>query len=186
MASLIVCTPGGATDNSYVTLAQANTYYSLGLRNDDWLGYGTQDRERALIQATADIENLGGVRVSLLHPTRPLFPGIPYDTSNTNGVADQGLHFPRTVDYTTISSVVTLQIPANVRAAVCEQALWLLQQREAPDLLDRRALQAQGVAAISIDGHAETFGKPQSGRVGIAPLAWEQIKPYVAESYGIA
>lgn len=186
MASLIICTPGGATDNAYVTLAQANTHFALGLRNDTWLAWDAEDRERAIIQATAEIENQGGTRRYLLSPARENFPAGPYDAGNTNGVANQALHFPRTQDATTISGVVTKQIPPGIKAAVCEQAYWLLERRDAPDLVDRAAMRSQGVTSVSIDGHSESYAATAEVPAGIAPLAWAQLKAFVRRAYGLA
>ena len=51
-------------------------------------------------------------------------------------------------------------IPQPVRNAACEQALHLLEQQAALDLIDRVALQAQGVRTIAVDGISETYGGP--------------------------
>ena len=185
MPSLIVCTPGGSTDNSYVTLAQADAYFAVGLRNDTWqTQWDDADKERALIDATANIEAQGGARLRLLSPARPLFPGMPYDTGSTNGVANQALHFPRTTDSVTISGVVTKQVPVSLKAAVCEQALWLLETRDSPDLLDRAALRGQGVTAINVDGLSESYGVARIP-AGIAPLAWQHLRSLVQSNFGI-
>lgn len=179
MASLIVCTPGGTGDNCYVTMAQATAHYANSLREDTWGAYSTDDRERALIQATTEIEDQGGQKRDVTSPARPRFSGTPYDTDT----APQALHFPRGEDIGSDGS--TLYVPDGIKAAVCEQALWLLQTRDAPDLLDRGGLQGQGVTAISIDGHTESYGV-RSVPDGIAPRAWTHLKPFVQFTFGSA
>jgi len=167
--SLITCTPGGATDNCYVTLAQADAYYANTLRGTDWKQHGADAREQALIQATRRIEQLGGTPMDPDSPRRPLFAGGPYD-SNV-----QVLHFPRTQDRTDAG---VLTVPQALRDAVCEQALWLLEQRASPDLIDRRKLQEQGVATISMDGHSETYRGSRIPR-DIAPAAWDLCQQFL-------
>jgi len=164
--ALIVCTPGGASDNCYVTLAQADAYFTNTLREADWAGIAPNQRERALIQATAQIEALGGPRTAQDDATRPLFSGVPYAAD------DQALHFPRSNDYNS-----GVYIPESVQAAVIEQAMWLLDKANNPDVLDRDELQAQGVRSISIEGHSEQYA--ESARpYGICTLAAQLIGPF--------
>jgi len=167
--SLITCTPGGASDNSYVTTAQANIYFEHTLRNGDWTQYGTDDRERALIQATQRIEQLGGPPGDPDSPDRPLFSGAPYDADT------QVLHFPRSTDKTDAG---VLTIPKALRDAVCEQALWLLEKVNSPDLLDRQKLQEQGVASFSMDGHYETYRGTRIPQ-DMSPAAWDLVQPFI-------
>lgn len=167
--SLITCTPGGATDNCYVTLAQADTYFTNTLRVDDWQAHGEAKRERALIQATQRIEQLGGPQADPDSPKRPLFSGAPYDADT------QVLHFPRSTDKTDAGA---LTIPKALRDAVCEQAMWLLERIDSPDLIDRQKLQEQGVATFSMDGHSETYRGTRIPR-DMAPAAWDLVQPFI-------
>jgi len=167
--ALIVCTPGGSTDNCYT------------LRAAIWDAIPADSRERALIQATNEIETLGGVKADDLSPARNLFAGSPYATTELSGsdvVPSQALHFPRTSDVDANGDVF---IPQAVRDAVCEQAYWLLEKQQKPDLVDRPGLRAQGVKSFSLDGHSETFGATGL-RAGIAPAAWRLIRPYVIQT----
>lgn len=174
MATTIVCTPGGASDNCYVTLAQATTYFSLGLREETWDSYPSLLREQALIQATQDIEALGGPRVREDLTRRARFVGVPYD----DDASAQALHFPRTVDYDT-----AVVIPDGVKRAVYEQAWWLLAQRAAGGpLIDTDDLRARGVQNVSMDGTSVSL-RATSVPAGIAPAAWTHIQPYVRVGY---
>ncbi len=174
----LTCTPGGASDNSYATLAQANAQFDGTLRDTEWTGYDTADREAALIQATAEIERLGGVKAKPYDPTRPRFPGTPYqryEVASETYTTLQALHFPRTTDAHPDDTVF---IPSQILEGVCEQAFWLLGRRKAPPLVDRGALRAEGVKGFAVDGLSETLGATAVPD-GIAPLAWELIDPLV-------
>lgn len=168
----ITCTPGGATDNSYITLANATIYFANTLREVTWEAYSQSQQERALIQATAEIENLGGAK-PVDSPSRPLFAGTPYDVSTP-----QALHFPRSGDRT---SGGTLIVPPGITSAVCEQAYWLLERNANAPLVDRQQLQAEGVRQIGMDGLSETYvntGVP----LGIAPQAWLRVRSFVQQA----
>lgn len=186
--SLIIYTPGSATDNAYTDLDGADGYYANTLRTATWAGYSATQREQALRDATRDIEDLGGERQSVVSPRRLRFPGSPYYSASVTGAQVQSLHFPRSCDARTISGVVTLFIPADIVAAVCEQALWLLQQQASPGLIDHAALKAAGIASFSADGVAISYGarakftRPD----GIAPQAWTKINGYIIRNRGTA
>lgn len=171
MASLITCTPGGATDNCYVTTAQATAYHADTLRAATWAAWSTTDQEQALIQSTQEIEQLGGPKSSQT-ARRPLFLGAPYTDT-------QALHFPRGWDCT---SAGVYFVPEQVQEAVCEQAYWLLSQRDNPDLVDLRGLVRDGATGATIDG--ASFQLRRSGIPdGIAPKAWRLIRPLIRHAF---
>ena len=172
MASLIVCTPGGATDNCYVTALQADAHFADTLRVQSWEGLAVTLREQALIQATQELENLGGARLTVRSSARSRFAGFPYNCD----LDVQALHFPRITDMD--DDGVTKLIPADVKAAVCEQAAWLLAKLSAPDLVDRDALQAAGVTNLTVDGLSESYGA-RTVPAGICPAAWERLRPFL-------
>lgn len=148
-APTIVATAGAADANSYSTLDAADAYFADGLDADRWDAFSDEQRARALISATRAIDS-----------TR--LRGDPSSTS-------QALHFPQADDENSDA------IPAAVQAATCEQALWLLEQRETPELLNRRALQHQGVTQVAMDGISETYG----GRAGaLCPEAEAHLSGY--------
>ena len=84
-------------DNSYVALADANTYFNERLNVQPWDESEDDDKNRSLIMATAAIENLN-------------FTGCKTDT-------DQTLQFPRYND---------ASIPTEIEQATYECALALL------------------------------------------------------------
>jgi len=172
MPSLITCTPGGAADNAYLDLEDADAYFADTLRAETWATWPEVQRERALIQATGEIERLGGAKATD-SAARQRFPGSPQTSM-------QALHFPRSGD--TDADGVYL-IPAAVREAVCEQAFWLLGKQDNPDLLPREELRARGVTSVSVDGLSESYGPNASGAAYLAPRAWELMRPLVRRSW---
>jgi len=163
----VTCTPGGASDNCYVTEAQANTYFGDTLRESTWEGWPATDRQRALIQATSMIENLGGPRASADNPARPLFVGYPYAST-------QALHFPRETD---LDSDSAAYVPEAVRDAVCEQAYWLLDRKANPPIVDTQQLRDEGISQMSADGMSLTMRAAERPR-DIAPAAADLIAAY--------
>lgn len=160
------CTPGGASDNSYISEADADAYFADTFREQPWAQFGSSRRQVALIQATGEIERQGGAMLSAQSPARGLFRGTPYRTT-------QALHFPTTSDLDADSAIV---VPADIRSAVCEQAYWLAHKdASGGELVDRASLQAQGVRSFSVDGLSEQFG-PSDVPLGIAPEAWQYLR----------
>lgn len=175
MAATLTCTPGGGSDNSYISLADADAYFANGLRAEVWEAWTSDQRTRALVEATQQIERLGGSRVSTDSANRSRFRGEPYESL----LSDQCLHFPRTTDLDEGGSII---VPQGVKDAVCEQAYFLLKKQDEPDLLDRADLQRQGVKSVSVDGLSESYGATEVPD-GIAGEAWEHIRQYVVRNF---
>lgn len=174
--SIITCTPGGASDNAYITLANANLRFANTLREEAWLAYSITQRERAIVQATQEIEGLGGPRAQA-SAKRPRFVGNPH---NTNSEV-QALHFPRAGDTNPDGDYI---IPEGVETAVCEQAYWLLQEQTNPQLINFEQLSNQGVSSISLDGISASMKKTDRPE-NIAPLAWKAIKPFCVNVFAV-
>ena len=109
MALAIDASPiGTATNNSYVTLAEADTYFDSRLNVSVWTDATTDNKNRALVQATRriDYEEYYGDRE---------FPDVP-----------QVLSFPRinlgTFDGIDLDSIIPLQ----VKEATYELAIYML------------------------------------------------------------
>jgi hypothetical protein len=95
----IDATPAGPNSNSYVSLADADAWFALGMQAAAWDAYVDADKSAALIEATRMIESLRLI-------------GIPYDTDTP-----QALHFPLS-DYTRWRSVVADEFEAALGTAV--------------------------------------------------------------------
>jgi hypothetical protein len=223
----IDATEAGPSANCYVTLAFADSYFADGLEADDWDSFDDDQKTRALIAATRQLDNLRlwgdkhlasqalefprsdepyqHIYYEALTASHDTAVSLNHDNLTANSVKvtsqadDDGTTYTETTDYTadddngtitvlstgTISDAATvyvsytyLGLPEAVEHGTCEQALWLLQQRANPELLDRRGLQQQGVRGIGMDGLSETLvgTGPESAW---SPRAWEMVQGYV-------
>ena len=106
MPAVVDATLSGASANSYVTLAAADTYFETVPDSSDWTGKTTDAKNRALISATRWIDGLS-------------FYGDRCTTT-------QALKWPRT-DVTCDGVEATASfIPREIKDATCEAALALL------------------------------------------------------------
>ena len=111
MAATINATIKSETANSYVTLAEANSYFETVPDSSTWTNKTDDQKNRALISATREIDNL-------------VFYGDRCDE-------DQALKFPRTnyqVDRVELSCST---IPLNVKYAQYELARALANETDA-------------------------------------------------------
>lgn len=183
-------TVAGATANSYVALAEADAYFADRLNADAWTAAGTK-QAAALITATKQID---AAITHLGRPPQPPWPFLgprdvwPYPYSSYSYLSlyptypgagyrakvDQALKFPRWWDRD-MSGV--LAIPKEIKAAVCEQSLFLLEH--GADYAKRLALQAQGVTGFQAGQLSEDY-VPGAGReVPLAPVARTMLKGYL-------
>ena len=106
MAPILVATLAGASSNSYITVADATTYFDNRLDASDWTSATTDNKAAALITATSWLDTVE-------------FYG---DRSATT----QALKWPRT-DVTCDGVEATAAfIPREIKDATCEAALALL------------------------------------------------------------
>lgn len=80
----VVATVGGSTSNSYVEVAEADTFFDERLQVTAWTGASADDKARAVIQATRRIDQEQFVG----HPVRPL-------TDRSASGTTQALQWPR-------------------------------------------------------------------------------------------
>ena len=151
----LVATVGGSTSNSYVTRAEADAYFQLGMHDKSltWFQLDVEDKDQYLIKATLIIDS-------------QKLRGSKYTTTATSGVPDQRLHFPRGQDY----DDSTEYIPIDVKLATYEQAIYLAL---AGGDTTRQQLQAQGVTSVSVGDVSESYAsdKPTTGIGALAPMA---------------
>lgn len=112
----VIATVAGNDSNSYLDVASADAYAALelGALPKAWLTATVENREAALIRATAEIDERVGATVSV------------WDTA-------QALRFPRDVDYDDLGDPI---IPGRVSRATFLQAAYLLAN---VDILDAAA-----------------------------------------------
>jgi len=124
MAIAIVATVGSATANSYVTLAQANTYIEGLTESADVVAWGTStddEKNRALFSSTRRIDREDFLGNKVAKTQARMWPRsgvrIPHQYSNLYGVT-----FPNRIvaDYYTDT-----EIPEEVKNAQIELAVYL-------------------------------------------------------------
>ena len=150
----LVATVGASTSNSYVTQAEATTYFVLHPKSDTWKALGSDEKDTFLIAATRQIE-------------MQTLRGDKNDTAMSSGVPDQSLHFPRSTDTDDGSEF----IPDAIKRACYEQAVHLASTGGGVDT--RSQLQAQGVASVSIGDVSETY----VGTAGNNPISALAVLP---------
>ena len=160
MASILDAVVGGTTSNSYISLADADTFWSKKLETEEWLAFSKDERDKALIQATSQSEMLVHLGVKYYNTT----------------VKEQSLHYPRANDIDEVDGS-TIIIPQPIEDYTCIQALYLLEKWKSPDLLDRRQLQSEGISNISLDGISENYRF--NGAKNMSVEAWELLRAYI-------
>ncbi|MGH2628625.1 MAG: DnaT-like ssDNA-binding protein [Anaerolineales bacterium] len=147
----------GVTANSYLSLTDAETYFSRRLRATAWEDAGKRDKIKALLQAARDIDAL---------PYKGNRYTIGFDSGST---LTQPLAFPRSY---MVDSAGLAYVPQAIKDAQCEQAIWLL-SRESTGADRRARLQAQGVSAFSVEGMTESY---RAG-AGLSAHPWSRLAP---------
>lgn len=161
MAVTLVPTPGAANANTYVSLAAADAYLADHLRVAEWTAATVDDKSRALIQATEDLDELVEWDIALL--------GWPTSTT-------QALRFPS-------SSVIRRWgdawyandvIPDFIADACCEQALAVLKSDRRGDPATR-GITSLGAGPLTIQ--FDPTGAAQV-RQPLADAAWQKIRAW--------
>ena len=169
-------TISGASSNSYLSLEDAEAYFSARLRSEAWDVASESDQEKALLTACRRIE-----AHRLQVHRRPY--GFPYDLPNAldrpadplaPADPDQALSFPRQRD---LDQSGNYAIPDQVKQAQCEEALALLAQGAEQER--RRSLQATGVKSFSVDGLSETYETGAARQMLISAEARSLLAPFV-------
>jgi len=132
----IDATVGGPNSNSYITAADADSYFGERLHAEAWGAASEADHEKALLQACRHLE-----RCHYWPEGGPAYTSPP-----------QRLTFPRKWD---VDADGDFAIPQPVKDAQCEEALHLLARGAEQER--RRALQAGGVISLSVDGLSESY-----------------------------
>jgi len=102
MTASIIATPGAADANSYITLAEAQAYADGDIDAVEWYAASTDQRTRALITATRNLDLVGFV--------------------GTRSTTTQALAWPRKDFKTTEKTYADDEIPAEIKTATWELA----------------------------------------------------------------
>ena len=168
MAVSIVATAGSASANSYITLAEADTYMEARLNASAWETDATTDNQnRALVEATRELTTL-------------FYQGQRADDT-------QALAWPRqnAIDPDRFSSgfyYETTEIPQRVKDATAELALEFIKA----GTTDVAALPAtDGVIQKTVDVLSTTYADPTRRKSGLAryPRVLKLIAPLLDSAY---
>lgn len=163
MALALVTTVGGASTNSYATVAEADSYLEAHSDFSDWTVLAEAVKIKHLVQAARMID-------------QELFHGAKVSST-------QSMRFPRTTQMNVDSYTVLTAIPPAVKNAQCEQAIYLMKHGHSR----RMELRADGVKQISLGGRA---GASESFVQGDLPLtlcpgALSQLSYYLSRTCGV-
>lgn len=160
MPTLIDATLGGASANSFQTLTEAQAYFDLRLNIDVWTAAPSTNQEKALIMAGKRLNGLNWLGSKAATTQAMSWPraGVP----KPDGVAVGG--FGGSFGYSWQGygeEYLSTEIPAGVKEAQCELALYLLTVGTAPGADGRR------VSNWSADGTSVSY--EYAGLVGGLP-----------------
>lgn len=136
MALVLDATVGGANANSYVTVAEADTYFEGRLYATDWTGATTENKTTALVMATTVLDDWA-----------------EWVGSKADLIENQALRWPRyNVEHRDGEWFDSDVIPAFLRRAVCEEAIYLLGKdpTAAPDTQGFSSLRVASLA-LAVD-----------------------------------
>jgi hypothetical protein len=165
MAVAITATAGSASANSYVTLAEADTYMESRLNSSTWDDATTDNQNRALVEATRELDVL-------------LFTGRKAEDA-------QALQWPRDnaidPDSPNAFFFATTEIPQRVKDAQMELAFQFIKS----GTTDVAALDATlNVRSKTIDVISTEYTEPYQRAKGLKryPRVWNLIAPLLEGS----
>jgi hypothetical protein len=164
--------------NSYISAADASSYFNERLYAEAWGNSNADDQARALIAATKRIDRqmLRGkkaVPTQTLEFPRALYRDDPYGYGRDNafiGNLAECVYESGWVMETAISSAV--------KEATCEEALAILSR--GAEANQRAQLQSQGVKSFSLGSLSETYRTGASAERLISNEAIQLLQPYLA------
>lgn len=153
--------------NSYVTIADADTYISGHYRSNNtdkkrWDELEEEDKEVCLVNACELIEVLPFQGRKALSTQTMQFPRLPMQYCHT----EEGT-------------------PANVKQAQIELALYLSNDEAQADAEQRKALQTQGVKSFSVGKLSEAYATDTSIKSAayLCTKCMDKLKPYLNGGY---
>lgn len=131
MAIIIDATVGGANSNSYISLEDANTYFSYNLYGENWDNADDETRKKALVSATRriDYEKFYGYRSS----------------------ENQSLQFPRAGIGYLDGIYVDNIIPQQISEATCELALYMLSTNMSKPSVNTSNIQSVKAGSLAVE-----------------------------------
>lgn len=170
--------------NSYISVADADAYFTDSLSASAWSGATAAEKEAALVTAARRIDRLllAGIKAdseqALEFPRcyvvqegytwRPL-----YLVQNTSGRYGSGRY------------ICDSTPPPRVLDATCEEALALLEEAADPEAATRQRLQRQGVESVSLGSLSESYSGGGRRRGLASAEASGLMRPYVAGAVAV-
>lgn len=153
-------TIGGASADSYLSVAEADAYAAadLGRNATAWAEAQTDTKERALKRATRDLSRIAG------------YTGARWSF-------DQALVFPRSIDLDPVTGLPVLPVP--LKNATAEQAMYVIRNANVID--DAASRRARGLSNFTEpDVGGQLADDPDFG--AISPRAIELLQPLAERS----
>lgn len=149
--------------NSFCTIEYAEEYFGGKVFADEWDKADATTKEKALKEATSRINRLK-------------FKGLKADAGQ---VLEFPRQFPQVVKYS-FGYVEQVDIPDEVKAATCEEALAILKYGNSA----RTKAQEQNVVSVKMGDASETYKSGSLGKL-YSNEAYELLKGYVIGAVAI-
>lgn len=147
---MIVATAGAADANSFVTIAEADSYFAARFGSAAWDALSPGDKEKALLHSGRDLQSAR--------------------YKGQKKTSTQALHFPRYED---------VEIPSRIKWGQCEQALHLAQNASTGGRTKAQQLAAQGVRSFRLGDHSQTFDPVSGFQQVFAASALQYLAPFL-------
>ncbi len=144
--------------NSYLNATEADAYFADRLNSSVWTS--STEKDQALIQATKMIDNLKFIGMKAVITQPLMFPRIPVHFNHRITRDEYGLY--------------STTYPQRLKEAVCELAIWLLQDDyTAPNDLEQFSDVKLGALEVQMSGSTEKK---------LPPLVISLLAPYRDDS----
>jgi hypothetical protein len=166
--------------NSYVTLAEAETYMASRIGTAAWDDANQSERTAALLMATRRIESMRFRGIKYLETQTMEFPRVMWGQGQTRYSEEHER-------YSEMSKLAGWmgddEVPQSVKDAQCEEALAIVST--AGDEIDRISMQSQGVTAVRIGEFYEKYGNATGSSLSSTALirsadTMSFLKPWIA------
>ena len=146
---------------TYITVVEAQTYFDGRLNTEVWDEALTTDRNKALIQASVDVDKLAYIGEKTSESQEHEFPRGRSDLTGETEL---------------LGRCDTDNVPFDVKYAVCEQALALLEGFEPAKEIDNLTATGQWYGEVRTTFDRSTV--PMHLKAGLCAQAWQFLTPF--------
>jgi hypothetical protein len=175
MAITIITTVGGATSNSYATVAEGDSYFEA--RPDSaWITATDTLKKAALVTAARQFDTLSwvGTKINIFPEGHASYQSLAWPRGGREWWKDEGLPY-------SYNSSGTLIVPQEIKWAQLEQANYLLTSGGLGDTPERIRMQQEGVRGFAVPGLSETLSGNPRGLYSIGAETLRLIKKYLVD-----